>query len=57
MRACSAMTETIPVRTDGITIQHVNLDQSEPARLVFTEPNLLEALGLDRGCGFEVINP
>jgi gentisate 1,2-dioxygenase len=45
----------LPVRTDGITVQHVNLDDAEPARLVFTEPNLLTALGLDRGCGFEIL--
>ena len=42
----------LPVRTDGITVQHVNLDEDEPARLVLTEPNLIEALGVDRGCGF-----
>ncbi len=46
----------LPVRTEGITIQHVNLDQHEPARLLFTEPNLLEALGVDRGCGLEVLD-
>jgi gentisate 1,2-dioxygenase len=42
----------LPVRTDGITVQHVNLDEDEPARLVLTEPNLLDALGVDRGCGY-----
>ena len=45
-----------PVRTEGITIQHVNLDDEKPARLVFTEPDLLQALGVDRGCGFELLD-
>ena len=45
----------LPVRTEGITVQHVNLDEDEPARLVLTEPNLLDALGVDRGCGFHVL--
>jgi hypothetical protein len=42
----------LPVRTDGITVQHVNLDEDEPARLLFTEPDLTQALGVDRGSGF-----
>jgi gentisate 1,2-dioxygenase len=45
----------LPVRTDGITVQHVNLDEDEPARLVLTEPDLVQALGVDRGCGFHVL--
>ena len=45
-----------PVRTEGITIQHFNLDNEEPARLVFTEPDLLQALGVDRGCGFHLLD-
>lgn len=43
----------LPVRTDGITVEHVNLSDDEPARLLLTEPNHLDALGVDRGCGFE----
>jgi hypothetical protein len=42
----------LPVRTDGITVQHVNLDDSEVARLLLTEPNHVDSLGVDRGCGF-----
>ncbi len=42
----------LPVRTDGIVVQHVNLDDEQRARLLFTEPNHLDALGVDRGCGF-----
>lgn len=28
------------------------LDEREPARLLFTEPNHLDSLGVDRECGF-----
>jgi gentisate 1,2-dioxygenase len=44
-----------PVRTNGIVLQHVNLDSENPARLLFCEPNMIEPLGMDRGCGFEQI--
>ncbi len=43
----------LPVRTNGIIVQHVNPDPKEAARLAFIEPNLAAALGIDRGCGFE----
>lgn len=42
-----------PVRTAGIVVQHVNLDKTTPAKVLFCEPNMFEALGVDRGCGFE----
>lgn len=45
-----------PVRTDGITVQHVNLDEEEPAALIQVEPDHLAALGVDRGCGFTLID-
>jgi gentisate 1,2-dioxygenase len=44
-----------PVRTDGIVVQHVNLDQENRAQLFICEPNAIDALGVDRGCGFEQI--
>lgn len=44
-----------PVRTQGLVLQHVNLDGEKPARLIFAEPNTIESLGVDRGCGFEQI--
>ena len=44
-----------PVRTEGIVVQHVNLDPEKPALLAFVEPNTTDALGVDRGCGFEQI--
>lgn len=45
----------LPVRTPGMVVQHVNADSRNPARLVFTEPNLIDALGVDRGCGTEIV--
>jgi gentisate 1,2-dioxygenase len=45
----------LPVRTDGLVVQHVNLDPNDVARIVFTEPNHIESLGVDRGCGFEQV--
>lgn len=46
---------SFPVRTAGIVVQHVNLDMERPARLCFCEPNTYESLGVDRGCGFEIV--
>jgi hypothetical protein len=43
----------LPVRTNGIVVQHINTDPKEPARIMFIEPNLAFALGIDRGSGFE----
>jgi hypothetical protein len=44
-----------PIRTEGVVVQHVNLDPEKPARLALVEPNTYDALGVDRGCGFELI--
>ncbi len=44
-----------PVRTEGIVLQHVNLDPDNVALLAFVEPNTVDSLGVDRGCGFEQI--
>ena len=44
-----------PVRTEGIVVQHVNLDPDNVALIAFVEPNTVDALGVDRGCGFEQI--
>jgi gentisate 1,2-dioxygenase len=46
----------LPVRTAGITVRHGN-SGTVPARVLFTEPDHIAALGVDRGCGFEVVNP
>jgi gentisate 1,2-dioxygenase len=43
----------LPLRADGIIVQHFNSDPEQPARFVAAEPNWLEGLTVDRGCGFE----
>ena len=43
----------LPLKKDGIIIQHFNDSDSDPARLLVVEPNLFAATGVDRGCGFE----
>lgn len=45
----------LPVRKEGIIVQHVNEDPSEPARFVAAEPNFFACTGVDRGSGFEQI--
>ena len=43
----------LPLRADGIIVQHFNTDPNNPATFVATEPNWLEGVTVDRGCGFE----
>jgi hypothetical protein len=43
----------LPLRADGIIVQHFNLDPDKPARFVAAEPNWLECTTVDRGSGFE----
>ena len=43
----------LPLRADGIIVQHFNADPSNPAKFVAVEPNWLEGVSVDRGCGFE----
>jgi gentisate 1,2-dioxygenase len=45
----------LPLRTEGITVQHFNEDPNEPARLICSEANYAHALGVDRGAGFEIL--
>jgi gentisate 1,2-dioxygenase len=45
----------LPLRRDGIIIQHVNDDPAVPVRLLACEPNLFDCTGVDRGSGFEQI--
>ncbi len=47
----------LPLRKDGIIVQHVNDDPDKPAKFVAVEPNLMECTGVDRGSGFELLNP
>lgn len=43
----------IPSRPDGVVFQHFNTDSEEMVKLLTVEANLIEALGVDRGAGFE----
>src|SRR6266704_4359491 len=43
----------LPLRADGIIVQHFNTDPQNPAKFVAAEPNWLEGVTVDRGCGFE----
>ncbi len=45
-----------PLRPDGVTIQHFNTG-GETVRFVEASPNLVHALGVDRGSGFDVLEP
>ena len=45
----------LPLRANGIIVQHFNADQEQPARFVAAEPNFFECTTVDRGCGFEQI--
>jgi hypothetical protein len=43
----------LPLRADGIVVQHFNEDPQAPAKFVACEPNWLDGVTVDRGCGFE----
>jgi hypothetical protein len=43
----------LPLRADGIIVQHFNTDAQKTARFVAAEPNWLDCATVDRGCGFE----
>lgn len=43
----------LPLRTDGIVVQHFNADEQQPARFVAAELNWFECTTVDRGSGFE----
>jgi hypothetical protein len=43
----------LPLRAKGIIVQHFNTDPVKPARFVAAEPNWVDCVYVDRGCGFE----
>ena len=43
----------LPLRADGIIVQHFNTDPNNPAKFVAAEPNWFECTTVDRGSGFE----
>ncbi len=45
----------IPIRADGVVLQHVNIDPKEPAILICADLNLVDFLGVDRGSALEQI--
>lgn len=45
----------IPLRRDGVKVQHVNTDLRRPVRFVSAEVNLVDVLGVDRGAALEQI--
>ena len=45
----------IPIRSDGVTMQHFNSDSEETVILVCADLNLADVVGLDRGSVFEQI--
>jgi gentisate 1,2-dioxygenase len=47
----------LPTRRDGIVVQHFNADSGKPAAFLAVEPNLFAATSVDRGCGFELLEP
>jgi hypothetical protein len=47
----------LPTRRDGIIVQHFNDDPDKLAAFLAVEPNLFAATSVDRGCGFELMEP
>jgi gentisate 1,2-dioxygenase len=47
----------IPIRTEGVVVQHVNTDSRRPVRFVSADLNLVDILGVDRGAELEQIEP
>jgi hypothetical protein len=45
----------IPIRADGVIVQHVNIDPVESAMLLCADLNLVDLLGVDRGSMLEQI--
>ncbi len=45
----------IPLLPQGSVFQHFNADPQKRARLIGCEPVYIDALGVDKGCGFEVL--
>lgn len=47
----------LPLKKEGIVVQHFNGSDENPARILVVEPNLYAATSVDRGCGFEQLEP
>jgi hypothetical protein len=44
---------SLPLRVDGIIVQHFNTDPEKTAKFIATEANWFECTSVDRGSGFE----
>ena len=47
----------LPILQEGVDVQHFNDSETEQVRMVVALPNLIHAMGVDMGAGFEVIEP
>lgn len=47
----------LPLKERGIVFQHFNRDPERPARFIACEANFVDTLGVDRGAGFEQLEP
>jgi gentisate 1,2-dioxygenase len=47
----------IPIRAEGVVVQHVNADPRRRVRFVSADLNLVDILGVDRGAELEQIEP
>lgn len=45
----------LPLRDEGIIVQHFNTSNKETAKFLAVEPNWFACTSVDRGCGFEVL--
>ncbi len=43
----------LPIRVGGVVVQHFNSDPKVPAKLICTEPNWYDIMGVDMAAGFE----
>ena len=48
---------SLPLKRDGIVVQHFNDDLDKPARFIAAEPNWFACTSVDRGSGFELLEP
>jgi len=47
----------LPLKREGIVVQHFNASDTEPAMFLSAEPNWFDCVGVDRGSGFEQLEP
>ncbi|MGB4782041.1 cupin domain-containing protein [Candidatus Methylomirabilis sp.] len=45
----------LPLRVKGVVVQHFNTSADKSARFIACEPNTFDSVGVDRGCGWEIL--